>query len=54
MKKKNKKPENKVLNTMNINIDQISLENIENQKLINHNKELKDLQILFKKVEDDN
>ena len=44
----------KVLNTMNINIDQISLENIENQKLINHNKELKDLQILFKKVEDDN
>ena len=44
----------KVLNTINISDDQIKLKNILNYDLFNHDKELKDLQILFKKIENDN
>ena len=35
-------------------MDDINLNSIQNQSLLSHNKELKDLKILFKKVENDN
>ena len=44
----------KVLNTMNIEKNNISIENINNFNIINYNKELKDQKILFKKIENDN
>jgi methionyl-tRNA synthetase len=44
----------KVLNTMNIQDDQISIKNITNYNLFDHDKELKDHEILFKKIENDN
>ena len=45
---------NKVLETMNINKDQIYLDNINNLECFDHNIELKELNILFKKIENDN
>ena len=44
----------KVLSTINLNESEIRLENILNSDLFNHDKELKDLEILFKKIENDN
>jgi methionyl-tRNA synthetase len=44
----------KVLNTMNIESKQIKLENILNYDLFDHEKELKDSEILFIKIENDN
>ena len=45
---------NKVLNTINLEKGEIKLENILNSDLFNYDKELKDLEILFKKIDDDN
>ena len=44
----------KVLSTINLNESEIRLENILNSDLFNHDKELKVLEILFKKIENDN
>ena len=44
----------KVLNTINIYDEQIRMKNISNFGLFDHNKELKDLEILFTKIENDN
>ncbi len=44
----------KVLKTMNISEDQLLIENILKNNIFNHDKELKHLDILFKKVENDN
>ena len=44
----------KVLRTMNITNEQIKLKNITNNGLFTHDKELKDLEILFTKIENDN
>ena len=41
----------KVLDTINISQKDILLENIKNNKILNHNIELKNLDILFKKIE---
>jgi methionyl-tRNA synthetase len=45
---------NKALNMMNISIDNISIDKINDMNILNHNKELNNLEILFKKIEDDN
>jgi methionyl-tRNA synthetase len=45
---------NKVLNTINLDKGEIKLEDILNSDLFNYDKELKDLEILFKKIDDDN
>ena len=44
----------KILGMMNINKSDIKIESINTKNVINHNKELKDLKILFKKIENDN
>ncbi len=44
----------KVLDTINISDKDISIESIKNDKILNCSLELKSLDILFKKVEDDN
>ena len=44
----------RVLNTMNIDENEIKLLNISNQDILNYNKELKILEILFTKIENDN
>ena len=44
----------KVLNSININKEEFSIEIITNFKSFDFQKELKDLEILFKKIEDDN
>ena len=44
----------KVLNAINIENEQIRLKNIINSDLLNHDKELKDFEILFTKIENDN
>ena len=44
----------KVLNSININKEEFSIEIITNFKSFDFKKELKDLEILFKKIEDDN
>ena len=44
----------KILDTMNINKNDISILSIEKSGLINHDKELKKLEILFKKIDNDN
>jgi len=44
----------KILNTMNINDNEIKISNIFNNNLFDHNKELKNLEILFTKVDNDN
>ena len=45
---------NKILKTMNIDQKKIKITDILNENLLDHNKELKDLDILFKKIENDN
>ncbi len=44
----------KVLDTINISDKDISIESIKNDNILNCSLELKSLDILFKKVEDDN
>ena len=44
----------KVLNSMNLSIDDISIKSIIDRNVLNHDKELKNLEILFKKIENDN
>ncbi len=44
----------KVLNSMNLSIDDISIKSIIDKDVFNHDKELKNLEILFKKIENDN
>ena len=44
----------KVLETMNIKKKDISINQINNLKFFDHDKELKDLNILFSKIENDN
>ena len=44
----------KVLKIMNISSTDIKITNISNPDLLDHNKELQDLEILFKKIENDN
>ena len=44
----------KVLDTMNIKDSEINISNISNQESIDYNKELKELKILFTKIENDN
>ena len=44
----------KVLNTMNLSIDQISLNNISNLNCFDHKKEINNIDILFTKIENDN
>ena len=44
----------KVLDIMNINKDDISIASIEKNGIINHDKELKNIEILFKKIDSDN
>jgi methionyl-tRNA synthetase len=44
----------KVFNTINIESEQIKLKNIFNYDLFDHEKELKNLEILFTKIENDN
>ena len=43
----------KVLTSMNIPIDNISISQINNMNSLNHEKELNNLEILFNKIEDD-
>ena len=45
---------NKVLETMNISIDNLKIQDINNSNLIKHVSELKKIEILFKKIENDN
>ena len=45
---------NKVLNTINISQKDVNLKMIQNKNLLNHDKELKNINILFEKIEDDN
>ena len=44
----------KVLNSMNLETDKISINQIHNLNCFDHNKKLKDFEILFNKVENDN
>jgi methionyl-tRNA synthetase len=44
----------KVLNTLNIKNEEIKIENIKNYDLFDHKKDLKSLEILFTKIENDN
>jgi methionyl-tRNA synthetase len=44
----------KILNTMNIKDSEIKISNIFNSNLFDHNKELKNLEILFTKIDNDN
>ena len=44
----------KVLDTINIKDSEINISNISNQESIDYNKELKELKILFTKIENDN
>ena len=45
---------NKVLKSMNIPIKDLNIENIKDLNILNHDKELNNLEILFNKIEDDN
>ena len=45
---------NKVFETLNMPRKNIFLENIKNENMFNHDKKLKELDILFKKIENDN
>ncbi len=48
------KATNKVLETMNVKKENISINRINSLECFDHNKELKELKILFNKIEDDN
>ncbi len=45
---------NKVLETMNVKKENRSINQINSLECFDHNKELKELDILFNKIEDDN
>ena len=45
---------NKILDILNIDSKDININSINSEKMLNHDKELKKKQILFKKIEDDN
>ena len=45
---------NKVLNMINISNENISIDKIKDEKILNHKKELGNLEILFEKIENDN
>ena len=45
---------NKVLETMNFPNKNLSIQGIHDSNLLNHDMDLKNLNILFKKIEDDN
>ena len=45
---------NKVLSMINISNENIKIDNIKNEKTLNHKKELGELEILFNKIENDN
>ncbi len=45
---------NKALAMINISIDNLSIDKIKDKNILNHKKELGDLEILFNKIEDDN
>jgi methionyl-tRNA synthetase len=45
---------NKVLKTMNISLENLSIDKINDSNILNHDKELNNLEILFTKIEDDN
>ena len=45
---------NKVLAMINISNENIKIDNIKNEKILNHKKELGELEILFNKIENDN
>ena len=44
----------KALDIINISENDLSISNIIKENILNHDKELKNLDILFKKIEDDN
>ena len=44
----------KVLDTMNLPKDNLQIKNILNENVFNHNKELNEIDILFRKIENDN
>ena len=44
----------KVLNTINLSDKDILIENIKKEYIVSHSKELKEIDILFKKIENDN
>ena len=44
----------KVFNTINFSDKDISIDNIKKENILDNNKELKNLDILFKKIENDN
>ena len=44
----------KVLSTINLSDKDILIENVKNERILSHMKELKKVDILFKKVENDN
>ena len=44
----------KVLNSLNISQEKVSINTILKSNILNHNKEIKELKILFKKIENDN
>ncbi len=48
------KATNKVLSTMNFSNENIKIDKINNDNLLNHDKELDNLEILFNKIENDN
>ena len=45
---------NKIFNMINISSENISIEKIKDDNILNFEKEIKDLEILFKKIENDN
>ena len=44
----------KVLDAINLSDKDITIDNIKNDNILNYNLELKNLEILFKKIENDN
>ena len=45
---------NKVLNMINIPVENIKIDKIKDENILNNKKELGNLEILFTKIEDDN
>ena len=44
----------KILNTINVKEEDIKISNISNKDILNYNEDLKSLEILFTKIENDN